>query len=120
MNIVQIILGHIQELKINKMNINKIIENENKRVNKKDLYEKHGLDSTGDKIINEYRVTSWGKVLRKYWIDELPMIINWLKRELKFVGVRPLSEDYFSRKYFISKIVKDYENSYFWIFWIYR
>ena len=26
-----------------------------------------------------------------------PMILNWLKRELKFVGVRPLSEDYFSR-----------------------
>ena len=25
------------------------------------------------------------------------MIINWLKRDLKFVGVRPLSEDYFSR-----------------------
>ena len=25
------------------------------------------------------------------------MIINWIKRELKLVGVRPLSEDYFGR-----------------------
>ena len=35
--------------------------------------------------------------MRKYWIDELPMIINWVKRDLKIVGVRPLSKDYFNR-----------------------
>ena len=29
------------------------------------------------------------------WIDELPMLINWLKGDLKMVGVRPLSEQYF-------------------------
>ena len=51
----------------------------------------------GGKIKNDFRITFYGKFFRKYWIDELPMIINWIKRELKMVGVRPLSEDYFSR-----------------------
>ena len=46
---------------------------------------------------NDYRITFYGKFIRKYWIDELPMIINWFKRDLKIVGVRPLSEDYYSR-----------------------
>ena len=54
------------------------------------------LDETG-KIKDDFRITFYGKFLRKYWIDELPMIINWIRRELKIVGVRPLSEDYYSR-----------------------
>ena len=49
------------------------------------------------KINNDYRITSWGKVCRKFWIDELPMIINLLKGELNIVGVRPISRDYFDR-----------------------
>jgi hypothetical protein len=49
------------------------------------------------KINNDYRVTSWGKFIRRYWIDELPMIINFLKGELNIVGVRPLSQDFFNR-----------------------
>lgn len=53
--------------------------------------------SDSGKIRNDYRITVYGKFLRKYWIDEFPMIINWFKRELKIVGVRPLSKDYFSR-----------------------
>jgi lipopolysaccharide/colanic/teichoic acid biosynthesis glycosyltransferase len=60
------------------------------------IIKKNRLDKTG-KINDDYRITFYGKFLRKYWIDELPMIINWLKRDLKIVGVRPLSEDYFSR-----------------------
>jgi lipopolysaccharide/colanic/teichoic acid biosynthesis glycosyltransferase len=48
------------------------------------------------KIENDYRITSWGKIFRKYWIDELPMIINMLKGELNIVGVRPLSKHYYS------------------------
>jgi lipopolysaccharide/colanic/teichoic acid biosynthesis glycosyltransferase len=58
----------------------------------KGLYEKQGLDSTGDKIIDEYRVTSWGKVIRKYWIDELPQLYDWLRGKITLVGVRCLSE----------------------------
>ena len=33
--------------------------------------------------------------MRKLWIDELPMIINLLRGDLKLVGVRPLSQHYF-------------------------
>jgi len=62
----------------------------------KDIINKNKLDKTG-KINNDYRVTFYGKFLRKYWIDEFPMILNWIKRDLKMVGVRPLSEDYFKR-----------------------
>ena len=62
----------------------------------KKVIEENLLDK-GGKVKNDYRITFYGKFIRKYWIDELPMIINWLKRDLKIVGVRPLSEDYFSR-----------------------
>ncbi len=50
----------------------------------------------GGKFENDYRITSWGKLFRKLWIDELPMIINFLKRDMKLVGVRPLSKQYFN------------------------
>lgn len=59
------------------------------------IYENNELDE-GGKFRNDFRVTSWGRVLRKLWIDELPMLINWLKGDLKLVGVRPLSQHYFS------------------------
>lgn len=50
----------------------------------------------GGKIKDDYRITSWGKFLRKLWIDELPMAINLLKGEIKLVGIRPLSQHYLS------------------------
>jgi lipopolysaccharide/colanic/teichoic acid biosynthesis glycosyltransferase len=48
----------------------------------------------GGKLKDDFRVTDWGSILRKFWIDELPMLINWVKGDLKFVGVRPLSQHY--------------------------
>ncbi len=48
----------------------------------------------GGKFKNDFRITSWGKVLRRLWIDEIPMLINVFKGQLKFVGVRPLSKHY--------------------------
>ncbi len=59
------------------------------------LYKKHGTNN-GDKIEDDFRVTSWGKFIRKFWIDELPMVWNLLRRDLKLVGVRPISEHKFS------------------------
>jgi lipopolysaccharide/colanic/teichoic acid biosynthesis glycosyltransferase len=56
---------------------------------------KHGLDA-GGKFKNDIRVSSWGRFMRKYWLDELPMIINVLKGDLKIIGVRPISKHYFS------------------------
>jgi len=49
----------------------------------------------GGKFQNDFRITSWGKFLRKYWLDEFPMFFNLLKGDLKLVGVRPLSKHYF-------------------------
>ena len=60
------------------------------------IIKENDLDKNG-KIYNDFRVTSWGNVFRRYWIDELPMFINFFKRELNIVGVRPLSQNYFSR-----------------------
>lgn len=49
----------------------------------------------GGKLNNDFRITYWGKILRKMWIDELPMIYNWLKGDLKLVGCRPLSKQFY-------------------------
>lgn len=54
------------------------------------------LESSG-KISNDFRVTIWGKFLRKFWIDEFPMFINFFKRELNLIGVRPLSLTYYNK-----------------------
>ena len=50
----------------------------------------------GGKFKDDYRVSTIGKIMRKFWIDELPMLINLLKGNMKLVGVRPLSKHYFS------------------------
>lgn len=59
------------------------------------LFEKNYLKENG-KFQNDFRITSWGRFLRKYWIDEIPMIFNFLKGEIKLVGVRPLSKQYYN------------------------
>lgn len=59
------------------------------------VFETNNLQD-GGKFKNDYRITSWGKFLRKFWLDELPMFINFFRGELKLVGVRPLSEHYLS------------------------
>jgi len=58
-------------------------------------YEENQLNNRG-KIANDFRITAWGRILRKYYLDELPMIINVLKGDLKIYGVRPLSESFFN------------------------
>jgi lipopolysaccharide/colanic/teichoic acid biosynthesis glycosyltransferase len=45
---------------------------------------------------NDFRVTAWGRILRKYWLDEIPQLINVMKFEMKIVGLRPVSEYYFN------------------------
>ncbi len=57
------------------------------------IYQKNNLDN-GGKFNNDFRVTAFGKFMRKFWIDEWPMLINFFKLELKLVGVRPLSRQY--------------------------
>ena len=43
------------------------------------------------------RITKWGSFLRKTSLDELPSIINILKREMNLVGPRPMPVKYFKR-----------------------
>lgn len=50
----------------------------------------------GGKLAGDFRVNFWGRILRPLWLDELPMVWNVLKGDMKWVGVRPLSEHYFS------------------------
>ena len=57
------------------------------------IYQKNHLQE-GGKFKNDFRITTAGKVMRKLWIDELPMLINLLRGELKLVGVRPISKHY--------------------------
>ena len=58
------------------------------------VYKLHDLQD-GGKFRNDFRITSWGAVCRKIWLDELPMLINYAKGDMKLVGVRPLSKHYF-------------------------
>ncbi|MDZ7821476.1 MAG: sugar transferase [Candidatus Marinimicrobia bacterium] len=57
------------------------------------IYEQNSL-AKGGKLNNDFRISNWGKILRRTWIDELPQVINFLRGEIKLVGVRALSEHY--------------------------
>jgi lipopolysaccharide/colanic/teichoic acid biosynthesis glycosyltransferase len=48
---------------------------------------------------NDERITNWGKVMRKWRLDELPQLWNIIKGEMSLVGPRP------ERKFYIDQIV---------------
>lgn len=50
----------------------------------------------GGKFKKDIRVTTMGHIMRKYWLDELPMFFNLIKGDMKLIGVRPLSQHYFN------------------------
>jgi exopolysaccharide biosynthesis polyprenyl glycosylphosphotransferase len=49
---------------------------------------------------NDPRITPWGRIMRKWRLDELPQLWNILKGEMSLVGPRP------ERKFYIDQIVK--------------
>ena len=50
---------------------------------------------------NDPRVTPFGKILRKFRIDELPQIISVIKGDMKFIGPRP------ERRVFVDQLIKE-------------
>lgn len=61
----------------------------------KRIFEDHGLAATG-KFMNDFRLTEYGSFLRKYWLDELPGIFDWLRGDVKLVGMRATSPHFLS------------------------
>lgn len=61
----------------------------------KRIFEDNGLAATG-KFANDFRLTEYGEFIRKYWLDELPQIFDWLRGEIKLVGMRATSRHYLS------------------------
>ncbi|UNJ94209.1 sugar transferase [Bacillus mycoides] len=51
-------------------------------------------DSKGELLADQVRLTSFGKFLRKYSLDEMPQLINVVKGNLSLVGPRPLLIEY--------------------------
>jgi exopolysaccharide biosynthesis polyprenyl glycosylphosphotransferase len=48
---------------------------------------------------NDPRITKWGKVMRKWRLDELPQLWNILKGDMSLVGPRP------ERRYYIDQLI---------------
>ncbi len=59
------------------------------------IFERHNLQE-GGKFKDDFRVSTLGHFMRKFWIDELPMFINFFSGDLKLFGVRPISQHYFN------------------------
>ena len=62
-----------------------------------DNAEKDGPALSSD---HDERVTSWGRFMRKWRLDELPQLLNILKGDMSLVGPRP------ERKFYIDQIIE--------------
>lgn len=56
----------------------------------KNMLKQFGFNDNG-KVNNDFRITKTGRILRKYYLDEIPQIINLIKGDISFIGCRPVS-----------------------------
>ena len=61
----------------------------------KRIFESHGLSEIG-KFKNDPRLTDYGPMIRSRWIDELPGLYDWLRGDVKLVGMRATSPHFLS------------------------
>ena len=63
-----------------------------------------GAEANGPMLssYDDKRITSWGRIMRRWRLDELPQFLNIIKGEMSLVGPRP------ERKYYIDQIVQLY------------
>jgi len=59
--------------------------------------EKNGPQLSFD---NDPRITKWGRIMRKWRLDELPQLLNIIKGEMSLVGPRP------ERKFYADQIIQ--------------
>jgi polysaccharide biosynthesis protein PslA len=62
---------------------------------------KEGAEENGPMLSsdNDPRITKWGRIMRKWRLDELPQLWNILKGDMSLIGPRP------ERRYYINQII---------------
>ena len=64
-------------------------------IQKEDLQHLNEMDGAVFKISNDPRIIRFGKLLRKFSLDELPQIYSVIKGDMSFIGPRPsMTDDY--------------------------
>lgn len=63
-----------------------------------------GAEKNGPELSSDHdpRITSWGRIMRKWRLDELPQLWNIIKGEMSLVGPRP------ERQFYIDQIVQQH------------